>query len=456
MKKVFVSCLVIVLALAGMCIAGVLIMFLTNACPPQGPWPLPPWCEGGISLPAVPEDLPELVLTEAVVQIAPTPTPLVYVLPPEELQIFSGPGWEQAPSLPPGFMMGNTFMDVYGNEQFNHYLDTTIASMETTGANWVIYGNFWSYHSLDPPIIAPFPDRFGFRDATAEEIEIMAEKVHQQGMKFALIMELNWDVLAGSWESWEKAQRVTRESQQFLEDKSMNTEENTAYWDSWFESYTAFALDQAAVAQAADVDMLVIGQQLNGAVVAGNIDRWKTLIAKVREVYDGPISYAAYTNQYLTQADSFPYEDADYIIIYYYNGISELEQPGLEELRESFEYFNDTQFEPLSRRYGKPVIFLTPFQSRDFGARQEWFEPSAPAPEVGQDLLIQAKMYEAFFQSIQDEDWVAGVWTWGYWWRDDFIDSQPGDSSYEKSSTIRNKPAMWIFQKWARGVTPTE
>ncbi len=431
-------------------------MFLAGACPPQGPWLMPPWCEGGISAPSIPEELPELVITQAVIQFAPTPTPLVYVLPEEELQLFSGPEWEQDPTLPPGFLMGNTFMDVYGNEQFNHYLDTTIASMETTGADWVIYDNYWSYHSLDPPVIAPFPSRFGFRDATQDEVIVMAGKVHARGMKFALMMELNWDVLAGSWESWEKAQRVSTESQQFLEEKSMNVEENADYWDNWFESYTIFALNQAATAQAANADMLVIGKQLNGAVVAGNIERWKTLIAKVREVYHGPISYASYTNQYITQADSFPYEDADFIIIYYYNSISEAEQPGLEELKASFDQFNKTQFEPLSRRYGKPVIFLTPFQSRDYGAAQEWFEPSAPAPEVGQDLLIQAKMYEAFFQSIQDEDWVAGVWTWGYWWRDDFVDTQPGDSSYEKSSTIRNKPAMWIFQKWARGIDPSQ
>ena len=64
-------------------------------------------------------------------------------------------------------------------------------------------------------------------------------------------------------------------------------------------------------------------------------------------------------------------------------------------------------------------------------------------------------MYEALFQSIQDKDWVAGVWTWGYWWRDDFINHEAGDASFEKSSTVRNKPAMWIIQKWAAGIGKT-
>jgi hypothetical protein len=81
------------------------------------------------------------------------------------------------------------------------------------------------------------------------------------------------------------------------------------------------------------------------------------------------------------------------------------------ELKAYFEQFNRTQFQPMSKGFRKKVIFLTPFQSRDFEVKQQWFEPSAPSPTVTEDLLIQAKMYEAFFQSIQDENWVQGVWT---------------------------------------------
>ena len=145
-----------------------------------------------------------------------------------------------------------------------------------------------------------------------------------------------------------------------------------------------------------------------------------------------------------------PYEELDYIIIYYYNEISTVENPSIAELKESFEAFNRNQFQPLSERYGKPIIFLTPFQSRDYGAKQEWFEPSAPSDDIREDLLIQAKMYEALFQAVQDEDWVKGIWSWGYWWRNDFTTMyNPDDSSFNKSSTIRNKPAMAVFEKWS-------
>jgi hypothetical protein len=197
----------------------------------------------------------------------------------------------------------------------------------------------------------------------------------------------------------------------------------------------------------------VIGKQIDGAVKKETEGSWREIIAAVREIYSGPISYAAFTNEYYSQAVDFPIDALDYLMIYLYNNISDLESPSLDELITSFENFHDLQFKPLIQKSSIPVIFLTPFQSRDYGARQEWFEPAAPAPEVGEDLLIQAQLYEALFQSIQDEDWVTGIFTWGFWWRDDFNRLwEEGDSSFNKSSSVRNKPADWVIQKWAEGI----
>lgn len=59
MKKSLNSCLILMLAAAGLCIAGVAVMFFARLCPPQGPWPQPPWCEGSsIAIPPLAEILP--------------------------------------------------------------------------------------------------------------------------------------------------------------------------------------------------------------------------------------------------------------------------------------------------------------------------------------------------------------------------------------------------------------
>jgi hypothetical protein len=46
MKKGMKSCLIVTLGLAGLCVVGVAGMYFARVCPPQGPWPIPPWCEG--------------------------------------------------------------------------------------------------------------------------------------------------------------------------------------------------------------------------------------------------------------------------------------------------------------------------------------------------------------------------------------------------------------------------
>lgn len=49
MKKGVKACLVLVLILGGLCVAGVAIMAAMDFCPPEGPWPAPPWCDGSES-----------------------------------------------------------------------------------------------------------------------------------------------------------------------------------------------------------------------------------------------------------------------------------------------------------------------------------------------------------------------------------------------------------------------
>lgn len=454
MKKTTKTCLSFVLVLVGLIISCLGVMFLTNFCPPQGPWSMPPWCKNEATIMDVPTETAFQPESTKSVQL-PTETPVSYVyeLPQEYNRIFSKPEWEQYPTLPSDFMLGHTFMDIYTTDLFRTYLEPTLDSMRDSRATWVVYNNYWSYKSFDPPIIAPYPETQGFRNATSEEICMMVQETHVRGMKFALMTELTFDIARGEWQDWDHQSDFWQQSQQLLAEKGDNIPANNEWWDAWFESYGAFVFNQASTAKQCNVDMLVIGKQIDGAVRIGNANHWRELIAETREIYSGPLSYAAWTDQNYSEANEFPFDALDYIIIYLYNKVSDVENPTLSELTRSFERFNDRQFELLSREYGKPIIFLTPFQSRDYGAQQVWFEPADVAPNVGEDLLIQASLYEAFFQAIQDEDWVAGVWTWGYWWRDDFDTIwQPGDASFHKSSSVRNKPAMWIIRNWAEGI----
>ena len=51
MKKGLKSCLIVGLVLVALCSVGAAIAVFSNLCPPQGPWPMPPWCQGsGLAL----------------------------------------------------------------------------------------------------------------------------------------------------------------------------------------------------------------------------------------------------------------------------------------------------------------------------------------------------------------------------------------------------------------------
>lgn len=77
MKKGMKSCLIVVLVLGGLCIIGVAVIFVSNLCPPQGPWPMPPWCHGsGVALfpdtPTMPTVPTNPASTKTVTQFIPT------------------------------------------------------------------------------------------------------------------------------------------------------------------------------------------------------------------------------------------------------------------------------------------------------------------------------------------------------------------------------------------------
>jgi len=204
-------------------------------------------------------------------------------------------------------------------------------------------------------------------------------------------------------------------------------------------------LYSAKVAEENNIEVLTMGKQLVGPMIKENEQRWRNLIAKVRAVYHGKLAQAPFNNQHTMLHEDMTWaDDLDYVIVYYYNAVSEKESPSLEELKEAMEKFNTEQFDPIYEKYQTPIIMLLPFQSRDYAAKQEWFEPMASAPNVKQDLVAQAELYEAFFETTIDEPWLAGVMTWGYW------TNEPLDlpSSFEKSSTLRDKPASLVIRKW--------
>ncbi|ORC36958.1 hypothetical protein B4O97_04860 [Marispirochaeta aestuarii] len=299
----------------------------------------------------------------------------------------------------------------------------------------------------------------------------MAAEAAGRGLDFVLGLELNYDLayLAGpgadGWD-WNEYRWFIDDFIAFLNTtgdavaSASPTDFAYKYWDNWFNAYTAFVLDQAVVAEEAGISMLIIGKQLAGAVRDANADRWRALIGAVKAVYSGDIAYAGVVTGSLEgslyhELEQFPVEDLDVAVVVPWAEIMDAENPDISSLAASFADFHDTTAEAFTGSAvgtpSVPVIYLNPFMSCSGAPRQLWFEPADHSnPDVAQDLLIQAEMYEAFFQSIQSLAWVDEVWSWGFWWRNrgDTM-YRHGDSSFHKASSVRNKPALEIIKKWS-------
>jgi hypothetical protein len=369
--------------------------------------------------------------------------------------------WQDTPLIvKPGFIKGHTLMDAGGKIPAavrSGNLWNTYDAMKEDGGEWVAYDYYWAYANTSAPEITDEAAVGLWNAADENSIGLMADVAHKRGLKFTLYTELEWTVMPGEYPSndndaymkyqenkWTQGQKTVQEMADRLSKNPADPVAN-AYWDRWFIQFGSFMQKSAQIAEKYNIEMLALGKQIDGAMIPANEQRWRTLIANVRNVYHGKLTQVLFTNEGSDHASQVPWaDDLDVITIYYYNRFSDNERPTLSDLESAMDEFNRKQFDPLYTKNKKPLVFLLPFQSRDHAAKQVWFEPMARAPDVGQDLNGQADLYEAFFISTADEPWCAGVMTWGYWIEDEFKPIY----SFEKSSTVRNKPASLVVQKW--------
>jgi len=379
-----------------------------------------------------------------------------YELPMELEQDLSDPQWEPQ-AIYSDFISGHTLMDYVSTAYLKRYSDSTLDAIVDTGAGWVFYDQYATYYSMVPPEIDLIETawEYGFRSLSNEEITELADSARDRGLKFGLILELNYDGMLSdranpfSDSSMSQAQAAELYIGEQADKLDAGDPSAEIFWDEWFTEYTKFARNHAVLAAEIDASMLVVGKQLGSAVREANADRWRILIAELRTVYDGPIAYAQWVNETQTAYFGFPFDAVDYALIYDWGSYStSATSKPIDIERVMRQRFADV-YEPLYDATGTSVIFLAPYQSRDNALDQVWFEPAQAQSGVTQDEVTQAAMHQALLRAVHDQDWVAGVVSWGFWWRNDF-DSifGDGDASFDRSSTIRGKVAHEIWRRW--------
>ena len=211
-----------------------------------------------------------------------------------------------------------------------------------------------------------------------------------------------------------------------------------ADWRCWFQEYEAYLMSYAKAADDTGVDAFCVGRELDTTVIRREAD-WRRLIAHVRGVYHGPLTYSANFDTW--QGIAF-WDALDFIGLSAYFPLSGRADPSPEDLRAGW----DKALAPLeaaSRGYDRPVLFTeSGFPSVAEAAQAPWRETRQPA-----DVWRQARCYEATLAAVSRRPWIAGSFFW-LWERS----SEP--AFHDSSHAIPGKPAAFVMSRWYRGGDP--
>ena len=215
---------------------------------------------------------------------------------------------------------------------------------------------------------------------------------------------------------------------------------NNEDWVTWKNTYRDFILRCAKIAEKADAQLFCVGVEFT-ALTASYPEYWKSLIAEIRTVYSGKLTYAA--NWYKEYEKVSFWDDLDYIGIQAYFPLSENDSPSTQEITEGWKN-HLLKIEALSKKYKKKVLFTElGYKSTKDSAREpwKWVEYSKEGKE-NICFETQANCYTAFFNTVWPKEWLAGLYIWQM-----RGDHKPEHSEECTDFTPQSKPAEEIIKQ---------
>jgi len=274
--------------------------------------------------------------------------------------------------------------------------DFSMEQMARLGINWTALA-VTAFQDHPQSTVIPYREE---PTVTDEEAIKAIQKAHRLGLKVCMKPIVNCK--DGTW----------RAHINFF-DKDVPCEPK---WSEWFASYTEFILHYARMAQDTGCEMFCVGCEMVQA--DRRAEEWRTLIARVREVYVGPITY---------NCDKYQEEN-----VQWWDALDIISSSGYYPIN----YWDRRveELEAFALKHAKPFFFMeTGCPSRTGSAKipNDWqFEGPVNMKE-------QDDFYRVMFEKVGDKSWFHGFMLWD--WPAKLY--EPGEAADNRDYCVYLKPA---------------
>lgn len=287
-----------------------------------------------------------------------------------------------------------------------------------TGVNWICLAV-----TIEQESYASTKILFNYeRNASDKDITFAIRRAHERGIKVCLKPMIN--CLDGTWRA-------------LIDFPDSDMAGRDTYWSKWFASYTAYLLHYAELAEDTGCEMFCLGCEMLGT--ERKEDYWRALIAKMRDVYHGPLVY----NTNHGKEDQVSWFDAlDYIGTSAYFPVAKIPGESLLNMTLAWEKVRD-HLKLLADKLGKKIIFM------EIGCRSA--KGCAMMPwdfthrEFPWDEEEQARFYDSCLSVFSKEDWFAGFFWWDW---STLIYTTAEEAKKDMGFNIHLKKAEEVIKKW--------
>lgn len=296
----------------------------------------------------------------------------------------------------------------------------------------------WTFTSQNPPVLEPVAGK----DFIWQDLINLAPQASQNGLDLAVFPTIHLGSNPGSW--WSTAQK------------------DAGWWQSWFDRYQEFILNNADYAEQVKAKALILGDPGIQPSLPGKSakdsqgsptdadKRWRQLIQDVRVRYKGQIIWALTAPGNISTPPNFISEvDGVYALVS--APLGDNANNGFAGFVPQVEKLLDGDIQAIKTSLSKPVWVGIDYPSVTgaekgcaatgdgcvaFSLLDPPYTEDVPAQI---NLQEQVDIYHAFLTAINDRPWVDGFISRRYY---------PPVPLQDKSSSVHGKPAANVLWFW--------